>query len=321
MNSLSQSTADLLKNDLLVDTSPIMVAAVNAESELFDLQAGLVKADRITSAAKDAGAILVVFPELWLPGFINGSPVGKRGMPPKPFKNYLDNSLEEGTPEWHALLKIAKDHQVYLSIGIAEKNIKEKHLYMTQLLIGPNGTVLDKRSKINPSGDERNYFSDVPMNGNLRVVNTPLGRIGQLSCGEHFRAHMTFNMMAQAENIHIAAWPYNIVEGEGVWWEKYHMNMINSAYYAENSGAWTILAAVGRSAIFNADGEIVVEADNCDSDFAIAEIDRSAFNSISRKNSYYTYNIISLIKENYPQQVDSDAAVEELNQPDVTKVE
>ncbi|WP_052410178.1 nitrilase-related carbon-nitrogen hydrolase [Paenibacillus durus] len=315
--TVSAAQSNPFQNDKLVDTSPIKVAAVNAESVNYDLQAGLKKADIITKEAKRAGATLVAFPELWLPGFMNGSPNGLKGKQPKPFQKYVDNSIEVGSKEWKALLKIADVNNVYLAMSFSEKT-KDKHLYMSQVLIDPNGKVIDKRSKINPSGDERNYFSDAPMKDNQNVVNTPLGRIGQLSCGEHQKPMMTFNMMAQAENIHIASWPYN--SSKGIWWEKYHMDMTNSAYYAVNSGAWVIMPSVGRSAIINGLGEIMAEKDSKDGHFAIATIDRAPFKNVQFQNEWYSYNVLGLIEQNYKGTKEPKEPVETLNQPDYTKI-
>ncbi len=317
--TVSAAQSNPFQNEKLVDTTPIKVAAVSADTERFNLKAGLIKADKITKEAKKAGAILVAFPEVWLPGFINGEP-DPDGMPPKPFQKYIDNSIEVGSKEWKALLKIADDNNVYLSMSFSEKNTKTKRLYMTQVLINPEGKVIDKRSKINPSGGERTYFSDVPMKDNLNVVNTALGRIGQLSCGEHFKPMMTFPMMAQAENIHIASWPLNNPDNDGNFWFNYHLNMVNSSYYAQNSGAWVIAPGIGKAAIFNGGGEIVAESDNRNSDFAIAEIDRAPFKKyVQFQNEWYSYNVLGLIEQNYKGPHKPKKPVETLNQPNYTK--
>ncbi|MDF9844765.1 MULTISPECIES: nitrilase-related carbon-nitrogen hydrolase [unclassified Paenibacillus] len=288
-------------NDQLVNTTPIKVAAVNAESAAnYNLQAGLKKADKIIKEAKEAGAILVAFPELWLPGFMNGGNKRKtKGVPPERFQDYIDHSIEEGSAEWTSVLELAKDNEIYLSMSISEKNTTNAALYMTQLLISPDGKVLDKRSKINPSGGERSYFADMPIAENLNVVNTPLGRIGQLSCGEHLKPLMTYPMMAQAENIHVVAFPYNILGDEAEWWETYNLNKTVASYYALASGSWTILTSVGTSAIINGVGEVIAEADNQNSNFAIAEIERTTFNNMDKRTNNFSSQVLELIEETY----------------------
>lgn len=300
------------------------VAAVGADSKKFDLKAGLVEAERIVKEAKAEGAELVAFPELWLPGFINGSPAGCCGEPPKDFSVYVDNAIEQGDEAWKELLKIADENDVYLSMGFAEKTSATKQLFMGSVLAGPAGEVFDTHRKIRPSGDERTYFSDVPTAAEeFEVVNTPLGRIGTLSCAENFRAHMTFNMMSQAENIHIAAWPYNLPNDQkGEWWEKFNMNMISSAYYAQNSGSWVLAPSVGTASIYNGNGEIVAQAHKSEHDFAIATVDREPFKETQwqTKNYGYDYNTLSLIEKSFPLQRQPEQPAEELNKPDYSKI-
>ncbi len=321
INISSSFAAETIQNELLTDTSPIKVAAINAAPVRFDVEASLKKADRLVKEAKAQGAVLVAFPELWLPGFINGDPQYAMGMPPKPFSKYVDNSIEVGSKEWKELLKIASDNHVYLSMGISEKNTKTKNLYMTQILVGSDGVVIDKRSKINPSRGERGFFSDAPMADNLKVVNTPLGRIGQLSCGEHFKVLMTYNMMAQHENIHIAAWPYNLTARDKLWREQYWLHMVNTASYASNSNAWTIMPSIGRATIFDNNGFIIAQADNTNSNFVIAEIDRSGFKSTDGKSDPISYNTLSLLRKHYPGPHEPKEAVETLSAPDYTKIQ
>lgn len=44
------------------------VAVVQAAPEFLDLEKGIVKAIKLIDEAADAGASLIAFPEVWLPG-------------------------------------------------------------------------------------------------------------------------------------------------------------------------------------------------------------------------------------------------------------
>lgn len=157
-------------------SQPFGVAAVNVAAPAFDLAGGLELADDIVAEAAATGASLVAFPELWLPAFINGA----TDLPPADFQVYIDNSIEIGSAAWERLRSIARTHSVHLSMGFSERRAHQ--LFMSQVLLGPDGEVLSLRSKLKPSGEERDFFSDVPSDGALDVISTGLGRISQLLC-------------------------------------------------------------------------------------------------------------------------------------------
>ncbi|AQX56140.1 nitrilase-related carbon-nitrogen hydrolase [Priestia flexa] len=314
-----------MKKELL--NKPYKVAAVSASSESYNLQAGLEKANRIVEKAAKAGAILVVFPETWLPGFLNGNTVPEN-ISTFDFAAYIENSIEIGSEEWYQLTGIAKKHNVYLSMSYSRK--ESNYIFMGQTLIDPNGKAIDMRDKIRPSGDdgERMFFSDVSAKENLIVHQTPLGRIGQLSCGEHFNPMMTFPMMAQTENVHIAAFPIYTKEGK-YWWEKAELDIQMSAakhyvisYALEEHECWVVEAAVNRSFIMNPEGYIVAKSEKGDgTEFCIAEIDPSGF-KVQAYNSTekYTWEALKTIQETYKGPREENIKHEKLNMVDIEKV-
>ncbi|KAJ4214578.1 Carbon-nitrogen hydrolase [Fusarium solani] len=54
---------------------------------------------------------------------------------------------------------------------------------------------------------ERTIFGDATAECLDSVVDTPLGRIGALSCWEHVQPLLKYHTYSQREQIHIAAWP------------------------------------------------------------------------------------------------------------------
>lgn len=98
------------------------------------------------------------------------------------------------------LVSALKDQGMYGEFGFSE--IADNMIFMGQVLVGPDGTVLRHRRKLRPSGTERDIWSDGDMSG-LTVTQTPHGRIGV----HIVQPTMTFVMQAQAENIHVAAFP------------------------------------------------------------------------------------------------------------------
>lgn len=79
--------------------------------------------------------------------------------------------------------------------------------YISQAIIGADGQILTLRSKIKATHMERTIFGDATAECLDSVVDTPLGRIGALSCWEHVQPLLKYHTYSQREQIHIAAWP------------------------------------------------------------------------------------------------------------------
>lgn len=282
-----------------VTTEPYTVAAVSAPSVEFDLAASLDRADRITADAAAAGARLVTFGELWLPGFprvLNSDP----NWVTTGFPDYAANAIVIGDANWQRVRSIADEHDVYLSIGFAER--EGDHLYMAQALIGPDGAVEETRRKIRPSGSERQFFSDDVMEGNLDVAQTSLGRIGMLECWEHLHPQMTFPLHAKGEDVHVLAWPYNPTDNTGAtFWEDSRVAESAARMYAMTGGTWAVSPAAGWAFIMNPLGQIVAQSGPGD-EFVTATVDPSGFGGGDRYNprGEYSWGVLDMIGDTYP---------------------
>ena len=95
--------------------------------------------------------------------------------------SYIENSLEIGSPAWCTLIEGIASAGIWVALAFSER--AEGHIYMSQSLISPEGKIVMHRRKLRPSGSERDMFSDGTTD-QLRVKNTPLGRVGMLQCGE-----------------------------------------------------------------------------------------------------------------------------------------
>lgn len=320
--AVAAEDANPFENPKLTDSSPIEVAAVGAMSKKFDLAAGLVEAERIIAEAKAEGAEFVAFPELWLPGFTNSDGL-EFANPPEDFQVYVDNSIEVGDEAYDKIVALADEYDVFLSMGFSEKVPETKQLFMANVMVDPDGEVIGDHRKIRPSGGERAFFSDEPTTAEaFQVVNTSIGRLGMLSCAENWRAHMTFNMMAQGENIHVNAW--GGTDEEAAWWSPARVGMNSAEYYARSSGAWTLFAASGHAAIYNPLGEVVAEVSHEEGDYAITTIDRAEYyeeKPWTVDTFGYNYDGLKLIENSFPYAHDATEPSEELNVVDYTTID
>lgn len=171
----------------LADTCRI--AVVQAEPVMFDKEACLKKAIDLIHKSVCNGVDLIVFPELFIPGYPFGMNFGfatgsrtKEGR--EDWKRYHDNSILADGPEIQSLIALAIEHNVYLSMGYSERDAVNGTLYNSNIMIAPDGTALNHR-KLKPTGSERVIWGDANKDY-FPVLDTPWGPMGNLICWESY---------------------------------------------------------------------------------------------------------------------------------------
>ena len=119
-------------------------------------------------------------------------------------RRYHQNSLTVNGPEITAVRRAARDKNVSVVLGFSEKDAGS--LYMAQVIIGSDGNIILHRRKLKPTHAERTLFGESDGSG-LKVVDTPVGRVGALNCWEHIQPLAKYAMYSQNEQIHVAGWP------------------------------------------------------------------------------------------------------------------
>ncbi len=166
------------------------IALVQAGPVMFDMEASTNKAiDFIKEAGKN-GAELIVFPELFIPGYpyglTFGFTVGSRNEDGrKDWKVYCDNSMVVPGPETEKLGRAAKEAKAYLSIGVSERDAVSGTLYNSNLFFSPEGELVSVHRKLKPTGQERVVWGDADK-GYFPVIDTPWGVMGNLICWESY---------------------------------------------------------------------------------------------------------------------------------------
>ena len=170
----------------------VRVAVVQAAPVVFDLEKTLEKAIGLIHEAAEKGANIVVFPETFIPGYPRGLTFGfnicARTMEGrKDFQRFHDNCVAVPGPEVDILAKAAAENNVYLAMGITEKdgNNIDGTLHCCMLFFGPDGTFLGRHRKLKPTGSER-YIWGQDDGSTLTVVDTPYGQMGALICWENY---------------------------------------------------------------------------------------------------------------------------------------
>ena len=170
----------------------VKVAVVQAAPVLFDREAAVEKACRMTAEAAEQGAGLVLFPEAFIPayprGLSFGSVVGSRSPGGRrTWERYWSNAVDVPGPVTEVLGGAARKGNVYLAMGVIERDSRPSRgtLYCTLLYFGPAGRLLGKHRKLKPTGSERIIWGEGD-GSTLTVIETEMGRVGGLICWENY---------------------------------------------------------------------------------------------------------------------------------------
>ncbi len=164
-------------------------AIVQATPVMFDKARSLEKALRLMDEAARNDAELIVFPELFLPGYPYGMTFGftvgsRKADGRQDWKSYYDNSLLSDGPEMQQLIDRAAALGVYLSMGYSERDAVTGTLYNSNMMIAPDGRAMNHR-KLKPTGSERVVWGDAQQDY-FPVMDTPWGPMASLICWESY---------------------------------------------------------------------------------------------------------------------------------------
>jgi nitrilase len=159
--------------------------------------------------AVEGGARLIVFPEAFIPGYPAWiwrlRPGGDIALAERLHSLLLANAVSLEGNDLAPLCEAAKEHQVTIVCGINERDAEFSRgtLYNTVVVIGPDGSLLNRHRKLMPTNPERMVWGLGDATG-LKVIDTPCGRIGALICWENYMPLARCALYAQAVDIYIA---------------------------------------------------------------------------------------------------------------------
>lgn len=191
-------------------TKSVKVAVVQEASAIIQKKECIQKVKELTKEAGDKGAKIVLFPEAFIPayprGLFFGTKVGSRSDEGKQdFARYWENSIAIPSEDATVLGKIAKDNNLYLIIGIVEREAEFKGgtLYCTLLYFDPKGKLLGKHRKLKPTGSERLIWGEGD-GSTLTVIDSPYGKIGGLICWENYMPLARTAIYSKGTDIYVA---------------------------------------------------------------------------------------------------------------------
>lgn len=185
------------------------IAVVQKPPVLLDRARTMTDAIAAVREAGGQGARLVVFPEAYIPGYPAWiwrlRPGGDMALAEKLHAQLLANAISLDGDHLAPLCKAAQEHKVTVVCGIDERDAEFSRgtLYNTVVVIGPDGTLLNRHRKLMPTNPERMVWGFGDASG-LKVLDTPCGRIGSLICWENYMPLARCALYALGVEIYIA---------------------------------------------------------------------------------------------------------------------
>jgi nitrilase len=177
------------------------IAAVQAAPAFLDRDATIDKVAELTKDAAANGAALVVFPEAFVPTYPDWVWRTTPWADGDWYVRLADQSVDVPGSSCDALGTIAREHALYLAIGVNERD--GGTIYNTLLYFSPDGALVGKHRKLMPTGGERLVWGQGD-GSTLPVFDTPFGRVGGLICWENYMPLARAAMYEQHVDIYLA---------------------------------------------------------------------------------------------------------------------
>jgi len=182
------------------------VTAAHVAPIFMDPMASAEKAVGLISDAAAAGSSLIVFPEVFLPGFPYWINCYAPLLQAELNTRYQSLSIEVDGPELAIIREAAAAHGMTVIMGASERESGAHTCYNTSFIIDANGSLLAAHRKLQPTYAER-YIWGQGDGSTLDVVATANGRVGALACWEHTMNLARQALIDQQMQIHAALWP------------------------------------------------------------------------------------------------------------------
>jgi nitrilase len=193
--------------------------------------------ERVLAAIDEAagqGASLLVFPEAYIPGYPcwiwRLRPGGDMALTGEIHARLRSNSIDLARGDLQPVQDAAANHGVTIVLGINEidSRFSGTTLFNTVVVIGPDGTLLNRHRKLMPTNPERMVWGMGDGSG-LKVIDTPAGRVGALICWESYMPLARYALYAQDIDIYVAPT-----------WDSGESWLASMRHIAKEAGCWVI---------------------------------------------------------------------------------
>jgi nitrilase len=215
----------------------IKVAVIQKPPVLLDRAKTIAVACHSIEEAARAGASLLVFPEAYIPGYPTWiwrlRPGGDMKLSSEIHARLRANAVDLDRGDLRPLQDAAAEHRVTVVVGVNEidSRFSGTTLFNSVVVIGPDGALINRHRKLMPTNPERMVWGMGDASG-LRVVDTPVGRLGSLICWESYMPLARYALYAQAIEIYVAPT-----------WDNGESWLCSMRHIAREGGCWVISTA------------------------------------------------------------------------------
>jgi nitrilase len=213
---------------------PTKVAVIQRPPILLDRMRTIGRALESVEEAVNAGASLLVFPEAYIPGYPTWiwrlKPGTDMALSNELHARLRQNAVDLDGNDLAPIQEAAAKHGITIVIGLHEidRRFSGTTLFNTVVVIGPDGTILNRHRKMMPTNPERMVWGMGDATG-LKVVGTPAGRLGSLICWESYMPLARYALYAQDIEIFVnPTWDYG------------DTCLATLRHIAREAGAWVI---------------------------------------------------------------------------------
>ncbi|MAU72210.1 MAG: nitrilase [Pseudozobellia sp.] len=186
----------------------IKVGLIQDSPIFFDKAETLEKIETLVGKYANQGFHLLVFPESFIPGyprgFTFGTKVGSRSDQGREiYHRFRENSFDLNGGELKKLESLSRVNNLYLVVGVTEKQNGHGSLYCSMLYISPTEGLLGVHRKIKPTGAERLIWAESDADS-LVTFESKIGKLGGLICWENYMPLARMAMYKKGVEIYIA---------------------------------------------------------------------------------------------------------------------
>jgi nitrilase len=277
------------------------VAAAQATPVFLNREGTVEKACTLIDQAGRAGARLVVFPEVFIPGYPDWVwvvPNSHGAALNALYTELVENAVTIPDKATQELCRAAKRAKIHVVIGMHERNSEASNssLYNTLLFIDAHGNILGKHRKLMATGGERLVWTQGD-GSTLHVFETPFAKLGGLICWENYMPLARNAMYAGGTQILVAPT-----------WDKSENWLLSIRHIAREGGVFVVSCCTalrmkdipdryefkkaypegrewinsGNSCIVNPNGEVIAGPVEMKEEIIYAEIDLNLITAAKR---------------------------------------
>jgi len=245
------------------------IAIIQHAPILSNRDATINKVVELTTEAAKEGAKLLIFPEAYIPGYPTYvwrlRPGGDMGLSSTIHDKMVNNAVDIIAGDLEPICQAAKQQQVDILIGCNELDSLNSRttLFNSYVHISYKGEIINVHRKVMPTNPERMIwgFGD---GAGIRVMDTPVGRVGSLICWENYMPLARMALFAQGIDIYVTpTWD----SSDGWIGSMQHIAREGGCYVANCCTAMTAADIPadfpGRDQLFQDEAEIINSGKSC----------------------------------------------------------